>query len=113
MFRLRLATLVAPAQRYCPEAVPAPAALPCEIVPSFDGHEPWLDTQDLRIFEDGARTALRPIRITAWFDGEDSGARTADHDAYIVTYAIARVAAEVGVRADRPGGSGHKLNPVR
>lgn len=73
------------ARRHCLEPAPRP---PCDIALSFDGDEPWLDTQDLQIFDDGEHIALRPVRIEAWFDGEDAGGRLSDHDAYIVTYAL-------------------------
>lgn len=76
------------ARRYCLEAQGDPALSPCDIRISFDGDEPWMDTQDLQIFDDGARIALRPVRIEAWFDGPDAGGRLSDHDAYIVTYAL-------------------------
>lgn len=76
------------ARRYCLEARDDPALPACEIRMSFDGDEPWLDTQDLQIYDNGAAIALRPMRIGAWFDGPDSGGRLSDHDAYVVTYAI-------------------------
>lgn len=76
------------ARRHCLEARADPALPPCDIRLSFDGDEPWLDTQDLQIYDDGARIALRPVRIEAWFDGPDSGGKLSDHDAYVVTYAI-------------------------
>lgn len=76
------------ARRHCLEAQAGKASPPCDIRLSFDGDEPWMDTQDLQIYDDGARIALRPVRIEAWFDGEDAGGRLSDHDAYIVTYAI-------------------------
>jgi endonuclease/exonuclease/phosphatase family metal-dependent hydrolase len=76
------------ARRHCLEAREGRASPPCEIRMSFDGDEPWLDTQDLQIYDDGVRIALRPVRIEAWFDGPDAGGKLSDHDAYIVTYAI-------------------------
>ena len=76
------------ARRFCLEARDDPAKPTCEIRMSFDGDAPWLDTQDLQIFDDGARTLLRPVRIEAWFDGPDAGGKLSDHDAYIVTYAL-------------------------
>lgn len=76
------------ARRYCVEARADPAMPPCDIRLSFDGDEPWLDTQDLQIYDDGARIALRPVRIEAWFDGPDTGGKLSDHDAYVVTYAL-------------------------
>lgn len=73
------------ARRYCLQSA---VNVPCEIMLSFDGDEPWLDTQDLQIYDDGVRIAIRPIRIDAWFDGEDAVGRLSDHDAYIVTYTL-------------------------
>lgn len=82
------------ARRYCLEAETERTVPGCDIRLSFDGDAPWLDTQDLQIFDDGTRIALRPIRIEAWFDGEDAGGKLSDHDAYIVTYAIRPLAGE-------------------
>ena len=76
------------ARRYCLEARADPAKPACDIRMSFDGDEPWFDTQDLQIYDDGDRTRLRPVRIEAWFDGPDAGGKLSDHDAYVVTYAI-------------------------
>ena len=76
------------ARRHCIAARGGDGDPPCDIRISFDGDAPWMDTQDLQIFDDGKRIALRPVRIEAWFDGPDSGGRLSDHDAYIVTYAI-------------------------
>jgi len=81
------------ARRYCLEVQDDTAAPSCDIRLSFDGDEPWLDTQDLQIYDNGARIALRPVRIEAWFDGPDAGGKLSDHDAYIVTYAIEQIAA--------------------
>ena len=60
----------------------------CEIKVSWDGDEPWMDTQDLQVFDNGSGFRIRPIRLEAWFDGDDSGGKLSDHDAYIVTYAL-------------------------
>ncbi|MCX9147935.1 endonuclease/exonuclease/phosphatase family protein [Erythrobacter sp. WG] len=87
------------ARRHCLKAAAGRARPACEIRLSFDGDAPWLDTQDLQIYDDGARIALRPVRIEAWFDGEDAGGRLSDHDAYIVTYAILPAEAP-GAQAD-------------
>ena len=92
------------ARRHCLDAAAGTASPPCEIVMSFDGDEPWLDTQDLQIFDDGARIALRPIRIEAWFDGEDAGGKLSDHDAYVVTYAILPLSAQTPA-PPQPGGT--------
>lgn len=77
------------ARRYCQERNQAAKGQPpCEIAVSWDGDEPWMDTQDLQIFDDGTDLKLRPVRLEAWFDGDDSGGKLSDHDAYIVTYAL-------------------------
>lgn len=76
------------ARRHCLEVRAGRAGPPCDIRLSFDGDEPWFDTQDLQIYDDGARTLIRPVRIEAWFDGPDAGGKLSDHDAYVVTYAI-------------------------
>ena len=76
------------ARRYCLERNAAAADQPCEIAVSWDGDEPWMDTQDLQIFDNGVDLKLRPIRLEAWFDGDDSGGKLSDHDAYIVTSAL-------------------------
>ena len=76
------------ARRHCIEVRGDDGDPPCDIRVSFDGDAPWMDTQDLQIFDDGKRIALRPVRIEAWFDGPEKGGHLSDHDAYIVTYAI-------------------------
>lgn len=84
------------ARRYCLEAQSNQDRENCEIAVSFDGDAPWLDTQDLQIFDDGAHIALRPTRLEAWFDGEDAGGELSDHDAYIVTYALEARTGRIG-----------------
>lgn len=76
------------ARRYCLEVEQDEQRENCEIAVSFDGDAPWMDTQDLQIFDDGLGVRLRPRRLEAWFDGEDAGGKLSDHDAYIVTYAV-------------------------
>lgn len=90
------------ARRHCLAVADDPRlGPPCDIRLSFDGDAPWLDTQDLQIFDDGARIALRPVRIEAWFDGDDAGGKLSDHDAYIVTFAILPVQGETGSRTGK------------
>jgi endonuclease/exonuclease/phosphatase family metal-dependent hydrolase len=60
----------------------------CEIKMSWDGDEPWMDTQDLQGFDDGAAVRVRPIRIEAMFDEPWQGAPLADHDGLLVTYRL-------------------------
>jgi hypothetical protein len=55
---------------------------------SWDGDEPWLDTQDLQGFEDGEEITVTPIRAEALFDRRENGGVLADHDGYVVTYRL-------------------------
>ena len=61
----------------------------CDVKMSWDGDEPWLDTQDLQAFDDGKTVSVEPIRVEAMFDGSDNGARLSDHDGFLVTYRLA------------------------
>jgi len=60
----------------------------CDIRMSFDGDEPWLDTQDLQAFFPGNRIDVRPIAIEALFDEPVDGKMLSDHDAYLVEYRL-------------------------
>lgn len=60
----------------------------CDVAMSWDGDEPWMDTQDLQFFSDGQKMDIRPIRVEAMFDGGPSGPRLSDHDGFKVTYEI-------------------------
>lgn len=60
----------------------------CDIRMSWDGDEPWLDTQDLQGFDDGTHIKVRPVRAEALFDGPETGGALADHDGYLVTYRL-------------------------
>ncbi len=60
----------------------------CDIRMSFDGDEPWLDTQDLQAFFPGDRIDVRPIGIEALFDEPVDGQMLSDHDAYLVEYRV-------------------------
>lgn len=60
----------------------------CDIRMSWDGDEPWLDTQDLQGFEDGEEITVTPIRAEALFDKRENGGVLADHDGYLVTYRL-------------------------
>ncbi|MEW5688035.1 MAG: endonuclease/exonuclease/phosphatase family protein [Pseudomonadota bacterium] len=76
-------------QRHClnPDAA-------CAVKISFDGDEPWMDTQDLQFFRSGARVTLRPIRLEAMFDGSPGSPVLSDHDGYRVIYELSWPAAE-------------------
>lgn len=59
----------------------------CSVKMSFDGDEPWLDTQDLQAFDNGRNVRLIPVEIAAMFDGL-RGERLSDHDGLLVTYEL-------------------------
>jgi endonuclease/exonuclease/phosphatase family metal-dependent hydrolase len=58
----------------------------CEVKMSWDGDEPWMDTQDLQFYFGGNPVSVRPIRVEAVFDGGPTGRQLSDHDGYMVTY---------------------------
>lgn len=59
----------------------------CAASLSFDGDEPWMDTQDLQAFDNGRNVEIIPIKIAAMFDGL-RGERLSDHDGLLVTYEL-------------------------
>ena len=60
----------------------------CDVRISWDGDEPWMDTQDLHLFSSGSSVRVRPIRIEAMFDGSEGSPRLSDHDALRVVYEL-------------------------
>lgn len=61
----------------------------CEVIPSWDGDAPWMDTQDIQGFASGARVKVTPVRIDALFDEPwKNGEPPSDHDGYLVTYRL-------------------------
>jgi endonuclease/exonuclease/phosphatase family metal-dependent hydrolase len=60
----------------------------CDIRMSWDGDEPWMDTQDLQLFRSSDVVTIRPIRIKAMFDGSENEPRLSDHDGLRVLYHI-------------------------
>ncbi|MES3098613.1 endonuclease/exonuclease/phosphatase family protein [Sphingomonas faeni] len=62
--------------------------LPCDTRISWDGDEPWMDTQDLQLFESGSSVTVTPIRVQAVFDGSAGSPRLSDHDGFRVTYRV-------------------------
>lgn len=60
----------------------------CDVRMSWDGDEPWMDTQDLQGFDDGRLVKVRPVRVEALFDWPWRGRPLADHDGYLVTYRL-------------------------
>jgi endonuclease/exonuclease/phosphatase family metal-dependent hydrolase len=65
----------------------------CEVRMSWDGDEPWMDTQDLQFFWPGSAVSVRPIRVEAVFDGSPGSPQLSDHDGFMVTYRLAWPAA--------------------
>jgi len=59
----------------------------CDVRLSWDGDEPWMDTQDLQLFRSSPLVRIRPIRAEAMFDG-GAQPRLSDHDAFLVTYEL-------------------------
>lgn len=60
----------------------------CGVRMSWDGDEPWMDTQDLQLFWPGEAVSIRPTRVEAMFDGGESGPELSDHDGFLVTYEL-------------------------
>lgn len=60
----------------------------CEVKMSWDGDAPWMDTQDLQLFQSGQRVSIRPIREESLFDGKPGSPELSDHDGYRVTYEL-------------------------
>jgi endonuclease/exonuclease/phosphatase family metal-dependent hydrolase len=70
--------------RYC---ATAPS---CDVRISWDGDEPWIDTEDLQLFRSGPSVAVTPVRVEAMFDGSSGQPRLSDHDGFRVTYRLNR-----------------------
>lgn len=60
----------------------------CEVDMSWDGDEPWEDTQDLQFFDSGENVEIKPIRVEAMFDGSPDRPVLSDHDGFLVTYRL-------------------------
>ncbi len=60
----------------------------CDVRMSWDGDEPWMDTQDLQFFWPGTAVSVRPIRVEAVFDGNPDSPKLSDHDGFMVTYRL-------------------------
>lgn len=60
----------------------------CDVQMSWDGDEPWMDTQDLQLFSSGNRVDIRPIRVEAMFDGRPDSPVLSDHDGFRVVYEL-------------------------
>lgn len=60
----------------------------CDVHMSWNGDEPWIDTQDLQFFEPGEGIDIRPVRVDALFDGGFNGPVLSDHHGFMVTYRL-------------------------
>ncbi|WP_454796856.1 endonuclease/exonuclease/phosphatase family protein [Novosphingobium lindaniclasticum] len=60
----------------------------CDVRMSWDGDEPWMDTQDLQFLWSGDSVRIRPIRVEALFDGRPESPKLSDHDGFLVTYEL-------------------------
>jgi endonuclease/exonuclease/phosphatase family metal-dependent hydrolase len=60
----------------------------CDVRMSWDGDEPWMDTQDLQLFQSGRKVAMRPIKVDTLFDGRPDSPALSDHDGYRVVYEL-------------------------
>ena len=60
----------------------------CEVKMSWDGDEPWMDTQDLQFLWTGDEVNIRPVKVEAMFDGSPDSPVLSDHDGFMVTYEL-------------------------
>jgi endonuclease/exonuclease/phosphatase family metal-dependent hydrolase len=60
----------------------------CEVKMSWDGDEPWMDTQDLQFLWTGDEVKIRPVKVEAMFDGSPDSPVLSDHDGFMVTYEL-------------------------
>lgn len=60
----------------------------CVVTASWDGDEPWLDTQDLQGFVQGSRVNIEPVAIRARFDAPVAGRMLSDHDGLEVVWRL-------------------------
>jgi hypothetical protein len=60
----------------------------CDVRLSWDGDEPWLDTQDLQGFQPGSAVRVEPVRVEAMFDRPWRGKPLSDHDGLLVLYRL-------------------------
>ncbi len=60
----------------------------CKVRMSWDGDEPWMDTQDLQFYWPGTAISIRPVRVEAVFDGSPGSPQLSDHDGFLVTYRL-------------------------
>ena len=70
-------------QRYCLQ----PGA-GCQTRINWQSQTPWLDTEDLQLFQAGHRVDIRPIRVETMFDGRPDSPKLSDHNAFRVVYEL-------------------------
>jgi endonuclease/exonuclease/phosphatase family metal-dependent hydrolase len=76
----------------------AAKASACDVRLSWDGDEPWMDTQDLQFFWPGSLVSMKPVRVEALFDGKPDSPQLSDHDGFMVTYRLEWPAAATAQR---------------
>lgn len=60
----------------------------CDVRMSWDGDEPWLDTQDLQLFVSGSNVRVTPVMVQSLFDGSEGSPALSDHDGLLVRYRL-------------------------
>ncbi len=59
----------------------------CALKQRFETAQPWMETQDLHAFEDGAVVTIAPLKLEPLFDGHNRPLLS-DHIATVVTYRL-------------------------
>jgi endonuclease/exonuclease/phosphatase family metal-dependent hydrolase len=60
----------------------------CEVRMSWQGDQPWMNTQDLQFYWRGDTVEIRPVRVEAMFDDGPTGPALSDHHGFLVTYEL-------------------------
>ncbi len=88
----------------------------CDVRVAWNGETPWMDTQDLQLFNSGARVKIRPVRVEALFDGRPDSPKLSDHDGVRVIYELSwplnRPAPMDVAASDQGGGQAQEAGDV-
>lgn len=76
----------------------------------WESETPWLKTQDLQAFGDGAKVTVRPLHLALMFDGRN-GPIVSDHAGYQVTYRLSWPAGTEVAKAAPPAALAPPLPP--
>lgn len=60
----------------------------CDVRLSWDGDEPWTDTEDLQLYRSTEAMSLTPTQVEAMFHGAAGQPQLSDHDGLRVTYRL-------------------------